>query len=227
VLGIEQAQLDESSGTIGKAGSSSGGNQSPVQTGINACTAANPECTTCIENTQGCVQETNACLGDPDCRKTFDRYRYCLTKTCDAQDCIESLYGEISIIPQCIIQSCKAKCTAVPVESACQLYCACMADNCQSRFQDGTFKSMDDCVASCEKLPQDVQTCRRTHCEIAGDFPTEQHCFHATGSMFCAATDMMRPTTCTDKSLNSFACKVDAECCSGNCNQDTRACSNR
>lgn len=207
---------------MGSAGSAS----PPIQTGSNSCSAPNTACTTCIANAANCQQATNVCLGTTECRKSFDRYRYCLTKACDAKDCIETLDQEQYPAPHCIIQNCRDDCAAVPVESACQLYCACMAANCQGRFQDGTFSSMDACVAACEKLPPDVQTCRRTHCEIAADFPKEQHCFHATGSMFCGATAMTRPDTCTDKSLNSFACKEDSECCSDHCNGDTRACSN-
>jgi hypothetical protein len=229
VLGIDQAEVESGGGT-GKAGSTGNAGSTSqslmLQTGSNACTVSNTACNACIANTRNCQQETNACLGDPDCRKAFDRYRYCLTKACDAKDCIERLYDDQPLVPSCIIQSCRDECAAVPVQSACQLYCACMAANCQSRFQDGTFSTMAACVTSCEQLPPDVQTCRRTHCEIAGDFPTERHCFHATGTDFCSAAGTTRPTTCTDKSLNSFACKADQECCSNNCNQDTRACSN-
>lgn len=238
VLGIEEAQPRESGG--GTGGGSVGGTVSPgaPYTGSQSCTTLDPKCAACV--TASCSQsnqnDVNLCLQDAECRATLDRYAACLGHTCNANagQCFESLLviGAKVSVPDCIIKNCATYCARSPVYSPCELYCSCMGADCPSRLTDGTFSGMDDCVTKCNLLQAsspELVTCRRTHCEIAGLYPNElQHCDHAVGlSGLCAAQslDTAVRTTCTDKSLVSFACSQPSDCCSGSCQgAPNRAC---
>ena len=224
VLGIEEATLKDHP---------DGGGADVVvvapgkfYTGGNICAAdVAPACTSCLASAKGdslatCAGDLAQCMSTRSCRKQFDQYSTCLQKGCraDPGNCFEPLFAPTKGTPSCVTEHCYRDCSSSQVASPCQLYCACMGANCSSKFP-----SMNDCLAACSLLDADMVTCRRTHCEIAADDPNFGHCDHAVGITNCVAKPN-RAQECTDKSLLTFACTADSDCCSGNCNTTLKAC---
>jgi hypothetical protein len=216
-LGIEEASL--------RADGTGGGNTSTGgvirYAGSDSCKADNGACSVCIATACRASGGESLCLGNHDCRGAMDLYAQCLGKGCVEGDCLEQLLADPKL--GCF-SNCAADCQKKPIYSACQLYCGCLAANCSSTDFGPSAKYADQaaCLADCATLPPELITCRRTHCEIAGLVPSEpQHCDHAVGNGFCVASTALpvrdeSPTGC-QKSLNSFACLADSECCSDHC----------
>jgi hypothetical protein len=217
VLGIEEARPEATSAT--SAVSSLG-----YYTGGDSCRNDNTDCQKCVA--ANCSQyDPSVCLADAECRAQLDGYASCLGSNCtnDPATCFEPLIGFTKApILSCILDNCSAKCGAAPIYSACQLYCACMGADCAGKFAD-TAGTTGDCMTQCNALESsspELVNCRRSHCEIAKAYPPPApHCDHATGVTFCSApsADTDRASQCRDLSLDTFACKADSDCCSGNC----------
>jgi hypothetical protein len=238
VLGIEEARLSESASGAGAGGAGVVSTVTPSalkHTGLDTCVASKTDsaaCSTCIRNACG-PQKESACQQSYQCRGAMDAYSGCLGASCSVAGCTdEEFFTPNSPVDRCY-GKCEHECAASPIYSACQLYCACMGANCGEKLSaqalDGgvstpVFTSMADCQTQCESWAPAVVTCRRTHCEIAELYPMEAHCDHATGIGFCG-TAVPLVTSCRDKSLNSFACTQDQDCCSNHCDaKGTRTC---
>jgi hypothetical protein len=226
-LGIEEAQLrPEDMGTNPASA------QVTFHSGDNVClpNAATAACSACVSSHCGSSGE-NHCLQDYSCRSALDTYSACLGSNCAAgTDCFESLFGAVPPGNDCY-GNCEHECEGTPIYSACQLYCACLGANCMQDFGAGAqqFATQADCITGCMALPPEIVNCRRTHCEIARIYPTEPHCDHAIGNGFCGVmtTSTTRDPGC-QKSLNSFACVANGDCCSGYCDVDgTRTCKDK
>ncbi|HEY1534060.1 MAG TPA: hypothetical protein VGF76_08570 [Polyangiaceae bacterium] len=220
ILDIEQAQLSPSAG---------GGNTPlPAPGSLNVhgadCTTVTPKCSACI--TTACKPpDLNGCVGNKDCRAAMDGYNSCLGPSCSAQEdtCFAPLSAINGPVPDCML-GCEKECATSAIFSTCQLYCGCMVANCMQKFGDPTvpmdFASPDDCVNRCINFPPDIVTCRWSHCELAGLYPNEDHCDHAVGINICGFNSVApRPAECPrDKSLDTFGCASNSECCSNFCN---------
>lgn len=216
ILDIEQAQLVPSTGSVG------GGTGTPGD--ADTCTAPNTACSNCISANCSAIEQ-GQCTSDATCRKTGDHYARCLGPKCTANEteCFEPLFAGDSLVPECVIKSCKTECATVPVYSACELYCGCMLTNCSTEFD-----TIPQCIAACKLLDPQVVNCRRTHCEIAPFDATLPHCEHAMGMFTCLSNDIpKRPTDCRDKSLKGFYCAADSDCCSNACDLTKKACANQ
>jgi len=197
-----------------------------IYTGGNQCFGnVLPDCTDCLASSPGsqsahCATDLSQCLANRPCRKVFDQYNICLQKSCrpDPGNCFEPLFDTGKETPECISSNCFDRCKNSPVATPCQLYCSCMGANCA-----GKYKTTEACMNACGALDPDLVTCRRTHCEIAADDPKFGHCDHAVGVGNCQAKPA-RDQECGDKSLLTFACTTDDECCSSNCNRELKAC---
>ena len=217
ILDIQQAQLAASTSSAGAGGAL------PVPGDADSCKADNTPCSTCIS--AKCTPiEQGECTSDEGCRKVGDEYARCLGAGCKADDlnCFEPIFGGASAVPTCVA-GCTTECAAVPVYSACELYCGCMLANCSNKFD-----TVQDCIAVCKNLPAEVVNCRRTHCDIAPHDSTLPHCDHAMGVQTCGTTDVpTRTAECRDKSLKGFYCAADSDCCSNACDPAKKACVNQ
>jgi len=224
VLGIEEATL--------KDRPDGGGadvvvvDPSKLYTGGNICAAdVAPACSSCLASATGdslatCAGDLAQCMSSRSCRLQFDQYSICLQKGCraDPGNCFEPLFTSTNDTPTCVAKQCYRDCSISQVASPCQLYCACMGANCSSKFP-----SMNDCLMACSLLDAETVRCRRNHCEFMALDPMGPHCDHAVGISNCVAKPN-RAQECEDKSLLTFACTADSDCCSGYCNKMLKAC---
>jgi hypothetical protein len=220
ILDIQQADLGAIAGGSANAGAGAGaGGGSPIPTD-ETCKADNSACSKCLSTSCDPVAR-GQCIRDEGCRKIGDHYARCLGPQCKADEvgCFGPLTAGDSLVPPCV-ESCFSECAAVPVYSACELYCGCMVANCV-----GKFDSVQECVDNCKTLDPEVVSCRRTHCDIAPHDSKLPHCDHAVGLQTCSATTPpVRPTTCRNKSLKGFYCATGGDCCSGACDPSKAAC---
>jgi hypothetical protein len=216
-LGIQEAEL--------RPDSTSGGTGGGVVSyaGDNVCMADNTKCLTCATTAcqgSGAQNPLNSCLADHGCRDAMIDYGACLGKQCAAADCFDKLDAASSSLLDDCIEPCVNDCAVAPIYTPCQVYCSCLAANCQDDVTTSPYTSQSECLTACGKLPPDVVTCRRTHCELAGLSGDPVHCDHAVGIGFCGVTDVPArddgPAGC-QKSLISFACRYGTDCCSGFC----------
>jgi hypothetical protein len=213
ILDIQQAQLVASTSSAG-AGAGTIGD-------ADTCTVPNAACSACM-SAHCSPSDQSQCTADPACRKASDHYARCLGPECKANEteCFEPLFAGDAPVPICVIQNCKNDCAAVPVYSACELYCGCMLTDCL-----GKFDTFSQCIAACNVLDPETVNCRRTHCEIAPFDDSLPHCDHAMGLLTCLAADKpTRPSDCRNKSLLGFYCAADTDCCSGACDMTKKAC---
>lgn len=220
VLDIQEAQLSSSAGSANAQGGSTG---TMLNVHSSGCQTAKSACSSCV--TTACGQpEMNTCLTDKACRAAMDGYNSCLGSSCTAEEdtCFAPLSAINGPVPDCML-GCKNDCSASAIFTTCQLYCGCMANNCEQKFSDPSiatdFASATDCVSQCMNFPADIVTCRWSHCELAGLYPKENHCDHAVGIGLCGLNTVTRAPDCTDKNPDTFGCASDSECCSGNCDQ--------
>jgi hypothetical protein len=222
VLGIEEAAPRANGASGAPAGSAGGTGIStyvqPPNTG-NVCTKpVSGDCSTCIAKNCS-ASELSTTLANPDSRAALGKYSICLGAACSSQDtCFED---QLLVAPAPVFKcggNCISACATTPVFSTCQLYCACMAQNCVS--EDAGFANPDqtDCVTRCEAWPAEVQTCRWSHCEVAPLDPAT-HCQHADGKLIScgATTPIVRPDSCKTLSLPGFGCNGNGDCCNNDC----------
>jgi hypothetical protein len=210
VLGMERAELDSDGGS-GTGGGGTGNVLPPIVYPISACDEPLPECASCLNGRGNALDE---CLLSKTCRKALYDYRSCTADRCGsfngecAQKYLAGSGAEANAVAGLLTDSCFDACLGTAVAPMCQLYCACMGQNCPGRLSD----CMADCTA---QASLDNVYCRWMHCEFATP-DNLQHCEHATGRLgFCP-----RPSAgnqCDHLVYSGFPCAADAECCSGTC----------
>jgi hypothetical protein len=245
VLGIEQAELDPtfgdtgnggtagtsgagSGGTVsGKGGTSGTGGRTKVTLPVAGCIDRKDECAACLTT---CTSfDLAACLDDKVCRNAVDDYRACLGNLCDQQEnCREELFAVsdplVDSLVMCLADSCLTPCEGSTLVRMCELYCACMKDNCPTK----PIAMAADCVSSCLADPAtadgNIAYCRKYHCEFidtTGANPAT-HCEHAVGQLEeCESPIAPMPQCDGDEVISGFPCLEDAECCSGVCEGET------
>jgi hypothetical protein len=234
VLGIEEAELDpaalSSGGTGGMSGSASTGGSSTGGTNTTnrapvtdppavGCIEPSPACTSCFSTCTGFDRQR--CLMNPTCRKALDDYRTCLGDGCTGgEDCREKLSesqdSDVQALVACLSSdACVTACDKSPLATMCELYCACMADNCTSNFA-----TTADCMTACQTHANaDITYCRKMHCEFL-EYPNTsvtEHCEHAMGIGQCAGPITVPPGDC-DLAFPGFPCQSPADCCNPVCN---------
>jgi hypothetical protein len=140
-------------------------------------------------------------------------------------DCVEetlsgSTNQQVGALVDCMIQTCREDCEGSPLATMCELYCACMKDNCSSK----PIAVDPNCVAACEAgatMDATIAHCRKTHCEFFDDDPIDDHCDHAVGIGRCLDPPDPNEDCANDGILPDFPCQVGGPpCCSGICGAD-------
>lgn len=226
VLGIEQAQLDDSP---------------PGQT--CGWPPADPlkECTQVEQAAGNC--SIDECLKDQACRKTLAVFRKCAGDSCsDSEACQGCTAGNALAekTAKCLsgFQSNLAKAATL-----CESYCSCMDTRCH-QTEPGGAKSA--CVEACENglptqppllrgkvdptvaavwqtgLPPWMTYCFWQHCERGLDPDDATHCNHAIGESqpsICPmpVNDPSASLCPFGKSYGNGPCNTNDDCCSGAC----------
>jgi len=213
-----------SNGGTSSGGTSSGGTSSTQTTApvtdppAVGCVDPGPHCAECLSSCG--AFDKNACLANPTCRKALDSYRSCLGDGCTGgEGCRERLSAiadaDVERLVGCLSTDfCVSNCGSSPVVTMCELYCACMADNCSAQFA-----SPSECLTKCQAAGRsDLTYCQKMHCEFL-ELPNTDatvHCEHAMGIGQCTAPIVVPPGDCK-MAYPGFPCKVATDCCSMDC----------
>lgn len=222
VLGMERASLEEDGGSAAGVGGASGGlGGASAGSSTTACTQPPTKgCSTCLwgSSEKGCDSAYDSCMADKTCRLSLDGYSACLGSRCGGapEDCSRGLSASIRI--NCVAD-CATDCAKTALVSECELYCGCMGQYCGSHLS-----FLGDCMTACMAWPPEVATCRRDHCEWGKG--ATNHCNHASGeadvagAVVCssyAAVPTSQRHICASGKESTWACDVNAECCSKGC----------
>lgn len=213
VLGMERAELDTDAGSGNGGTAGTGSALPPTVYPISACDVPAPDCPSCLN---GSGNELTRCLASKTCRKALYDYRSCTGNHCTEFNaaCADRYLGQgdddARVLDTLLTDTCADQCLGTAVASMCELYCACMGQNCPGR--------LSDCMAQCAAVGDlDNVYCRWMHCEFATP-ENPQHCQHAVGEMgFCPRTSSRPDSTCTNRVHSGFPCTAPADCCSGTC----------
>jgi hypothetical protein len=229
ILGIDEATLDPTETGRGGGGTSTGGTggtgnaantQQPVtDPPVSGCIEPKPACTSCFSSCPTFDQQR--CLMNPTCRKALDGYRTCLGDLCTGGErCREDLSGssdpDVQELVACLSSdACAEPCETSTLIGMCELYCACMVDNCSAKYAN-----VSACLSACQTLNNpDLTYCRKMHCEFL-EYPNTnvaEHCEHAMGIGQCESPIVVPPGDCK-KAYPGFPCQFDADCCVPPCN---------
>jgi hypothetical protein len=204
VLGIEEATLDP--------GSASSSKKPQVPPKLN-CDEPKVDCKTCRDNC-----EIQSCLEDNTCRDALFDYRSCLGSTCFDEEAPGCMAAFETAVPDLAgpfltcIRGCAEDCDDSPLVSTCELYCACLSDNCPQDFEE-----LQNCVQTCkDDNDLTVYGCRLVHCQYAPEFGPV-HCEHAMGEGLCEKGSAAPTNDCEDKRISTWTCERNDECCSDSC----------
>ncbi len=193
------------------------------------CTTVTTSCSDCVK--AKCADDLTSCLATKTCRGTISDYLQCLGKDCKDDDpktnCAETVLSGTSDVQQ--VQGCLADparcgvaCAQSAVVTACELYCACMANNCSTYLADGS------CMKTCTDLNSLAdQDCRYRHCEFAayGEASQLLHCPHAIGKPdICNVVPAPMHHVCLTAQESGYPCSKGTDCCSGKCNSSSSVC---
>jgi hypothetical protein len=208
VLGIEEATLDPGSATPradkGK----------PQIKPTLSCDEPTSDCKLCRESC-----DLESCLGDNDCRDGLFNYRSCLGGDCTDDEfpaCLETFAGSASnssTFPNCVLGNCAEACEGKPLVSTCELYCACLSQNCEEDHA-----SLQNCLQQCKDANNPaLYGCRLVHCQYVPKYG-QAHCAHAMGDGMCEEMPLKAPAfDCEDRRISGWTCERNDECCSESC----------
>ena len=219
VLGIDEARPREGGGPA----------TGRLAVPVKSCNAPLPACGTCATSGDQCGPVVAACLDLQECREAVNQYRACLGSKCsdDAEGtCFAELEaGVAGDVAQCIAGECGSCVGKSPLVDMCDLYCACMEQECETVLQsEGKLTWQPGNPASCRQICLTLNDlpsthCRWTHCEIKKLTGSPRHCGHAVSEQNCP-TAISVAAQCTDRSLTGWACGGNQDCCSNNCGDD-------
>jgi hypothetical protein len=174
-------------------------------------------CSACLRS--NCTAAMNNCLANVDCRRSLDAYAKCLPSSCvdDGDHCAEGI-SDVDL-GLCMKAKCSTPCGGGAAVSRCELYCACMKNDCPSQFA-GPLRGTDaSCLSACGGLHERDIDCRWKHCEFAGATnSTATHCPHATGENdVCNSVPKVDRHVCLTGTESGYPCMAASECCSGKC----------
>jgi hypothetical protein len=253
VLGIEEASLDPTAGgftTSGAGGTTQTGGAVPE--GYALCDEPEPKCSACLRGQPGLAE----CLADGDCRVTLNTYRAKLGPGCvdEGQAAFEALDEPIMGTPRynlarAITGACAADCATGSLASICELYCACMAENCVTyddppRTGDLIEPPVYDpalCMSDCMEMSPEVVGCRFGHCQANGyhakTLPLyndagvprsiDMHCEHAIGGHGICPRTLALYSTCQNPNgglQRDSWCDDSSQCCSQSCETEMQRC---
>jgi len=99
----------------------------------------------------------------------------------------------------------------------CNLYCACMQDQCPDQFMSDLGGTPQNCIDTCNSTPSihDNALCREDHCELVPKYGPDPHCFHAIGMQQACTGPIL---ICLNKMNTGLGpCTAPEDCCSSNC----------
>jgi hypothetical protein len=217
VLGIDEAHSNDDGAMA----------SSVLTIPIVSCQAPSPDCAACVAGTNAYAE----CLSTQDCRKALDGYRACLGSQCDNAACFDALAATTaSKVADVVRTECKQCVGKKPLASICELYCRCMqqplppqppatapdGETCETWVKAPSAGAA--CIQACETLaatdPASI-SCRWSHCELAVGRESRIHCSHAIDFSICPPKVVAG--VCKNRSLRSWACLEDKDCCSGSC----------
>jgi hypothetical protein len=214
VLGIEQAELDE---TVNAAAKCSWPEPDPSQ----ECSSG-----TCEGAAVSCP--VDACLKNAACRQKLKDYRKCVGDSCEAKadDCMSCVADNAQArnLAACLRP---LNCGLSDAYLLCESYCRCMEQKCPEDKQDG----VKGCLATCangdstlaapfdKQLPAWQAYCFWDHCDrVSVDNPNDDfHCHHAVGiGSNCKAPkvpDPNAPVCPYPKGYGNAPCDTTDDCC--------------